>query len=50
MRGDTMLMSLTNHRYLATTPDAPGVATVTALGASAARKSRAEFRWKVVPR
>jgi hypothetical protein len=50
MRGDTMLMSLTNHRYLATTPDAPGAVTVTALGASAARKSGAEFKWTAVAR
>ena len=50
MRGDTMLMSLTNHRYLATTPGTPGPVTVTALGASAARKSGAEFTWKAVAR
>jgi xylan 1,4-beta-xylosidase len=50
MRGDTMLMSLTNHRYLATTPEAPGPVTVTAPGASAARKSGAEFKWKAVAR
>jgi xylan 1,4-beta-xylosidase len=48
LRGDTMLMSLTNHRYLATTPDSPGPVTVTALGASPARKSGAEFKWKTV--
>ena len=48
MRGDTMLMSLTNHRYLATKPNAPGPVTVTSLGATAARKSGAEFKWKVV--
>jgi xylan 1,4-beta-xylosidase len=48
MRGDTMLMSLTNHRYLATTPNATGPVTVTALGATAARKSGAEFTWRVV--
>jgi hypothetical protein len=50
MRGDTMLMSLTNHRYLATTPDAPGPVSVTALGATAARKSGAEFKWKAQER
>ena len=33
--GDTMLMSVTNHRYLAAAPDAPGPVSVTALGASA---------------
>jgi hypothetical protein len=48
MRGDTMFMSLTNHRYLATKPNSVGSVTVSALGASAARKSGAEFKWKVV--
>jgi xylan 1,4-beta-xylosidase len=48
MRGDTMLMSLTNHQYLATKPNSPGAVTVSATGPSAARKSGAEFRWKVV--
>jgi beta-xylosidase len=47
MRGDMMLMSLTNHRYLTTQPNMPGPVTVTALGASPARKSGAEFKWKV---
>ncbi len=47
MRGDTMLMSLTNHRYLAAPPDKSGLPTATALGASPARKSGAEFKWKV---
>jgi len=41
-------MSLTNHRYLATTPDTAGPVTATALGATAARKSGAEFKWTVV--
>ncbi len=45
MRGDVMLMSLTNHRYLTTKPDTPGPVTATALGATAARKSGAEFKW-----
>ena len=48
MRGDTMLMSLTNHQYLATKPNSPGPVTANALGASAARKSGAEFKWKAV--
>ncbi len=48
MRGDTMLMSLTNHQYLATKPNNPGPVTVNALGATAARKSGAEFKWTVV--
>ena len=48
MRGDTMLMSLTNHRYLATKPNSPGPVTVNATGPTAARKSGAEFKWKIV--
>ena len=32
MRGDTMLMSLMNHRYLATKPNDPGPVTVSATG------------------
>jgi len=47
MRGDTMLMSLTNHQYLATKPNSPGPVTANALGPTAARKSGAEFKWKV---
>lgn len=47
MRGDTMLMSLTNHRYLATTPNKPGPVTATATGPQPARKSGAEFKWRV---
>lgn len=48
MRGDAMLMSLTNHRYLATTPNKPGPVTATATGPQPARKGGAEFKWKVV--
>jgi len=48
MRGDTMLMSLTNHRYLATTPGEPGPVKVTATGPRPARKGGACFRWKAV--
>ena len=48
MRGDTMLMSLTSHQYLATKPNSPGPVTASALGATAARKSGAEFKWKAV--
>ena len=48
MRGDTMLMSLTNHRYLATHPNNPGPVTITAAGPAPARKSGAEFKWKTV--
>jgi beta-xylosidase len=48
MRGDMLLMSLTNHRYLATRPHEPGPVTVTATGPQPARKGGAEFRWKAV--
>jgi hypothetical protein len=48
MRGDTMLMSLTNHQYLATKPNSPGPVTVNAAGPGPARKSGAEFKWKAV--
>ncbi len=48
MRGDTMLMSLTNHRYLATKPNASGPVTVSSTGPSATRKSGAEFKWKTI--
>jgi len=48
MRGDTMLMSLTNHQYLATKPNSHGPVTVTSTGPTAARRSGAEFKWKAV--
>jgi xylan 1,4-beta-xylosidase len=48
MQGDTMLMSLTNHRYLATKPNEPGQVTATATGPNPARKGGAEFKWKEV--
>jgi xylan 1,4-beta-xylosidase len=48
MRGDTMLMSLTNHQYLAIKPNNAGPVTVTSTGPAAARKSGAEFKWKAV--
>ncbi len=48
MRGDTMLMSLTNHQYLASKPNTSARVTANALGASPARKSGAEFKWKEV--
>jgi len=48
MRGDIMLMSLTNHRYLATKPNTPGPVTVTALGPTPARKGGECFKWKRV--
>ena len=48
MRGDTMLMSLVNHRYLATQPNDPGPVTASATGPRPARKGGAEFKWKTV--
>jgi xylan 1,4-beta-xylosidase len=48
LRGDTMLMSLRNHRYLAAKPNEPGPVLVTATGPRPARKSGAEFKWKTV--
>jgi xylan 1,4-beta-xylosidase len=48
MRGDTMLMSLTNHRYLATKPNEPGPVTVSAAGPTPARKSGECFKWKAI--
>lgn len=48
MRGDTMLMSITNHRYLATRPGTPGPVTVTATGPQPARKGGECFKWTLV--
>ena len=48
MRGDTMLMSLKNHRYLATKPNSPGPVTVSATGPRPDRKDGACFKWKEV--
>jgi xylan 1,4-beta-xylosidase len=48
MRGDTMLMSLVNHRYLATKPNEPGPVTVSVAGPDPARKGGACFKWKTV--
>jgi beta-xylosidase len=48
MRGDTMLMELTNHRYLATKPNEPGPVTVTATGPRPARQGGECFKWKVI--
>jgi len=48
MRGDTMLMSLTNHRYLATRPNNPGQVSATAVGPNPARKGGACFKWRAV--
>ena len=48
MRGDTALMSLVNHRYLATKPNEPGPVTATATGPTPARKGGVCFKWKTV--
>ena len=48
MRGDMMLMSLTNHRYLATDPNSPGPVTANATGPRPDRKDGACFKWKIV--
>ncbi len=48
LRGDTMLMSLTNHRYLATKPNNPGPVTVSATGPQPDRKDGACFKWTEV--
>lgn len=48
MRGDTMLMSLVNHRYLATKPNEPGSVTASATGPRPDRKDGACFKWKPV--
>jgi beta-xylosidase len=49
MRGDTMLMSLVNHRYLAAKPNEQGPVAVTATGPSPARKGGECFKWKTEP-
>jgi beta-xylosidase len=48
IHGDTMLMSLVNHRYLSTRPNEPGPVTVSATGPSPARKGGECFKWKTV--
>ena len=48
LRGDTMLMSLTNHRYLATKPNRPGPVTASATGPRPDRKDGACFKWRAV--
>jgi beta-xylosidase len=48
MRGDTMLMSLTNHRYLYCKPNEWGPVTASALGPKPDRKDGACFKWKTV--
>ena len=48
MRGDTMLMALVNHRYLATKPNEPGPVTASGTGPRPDRKGGACFKWKAV--
>jgi len=48
MRGDTMLMTLTNHQYLTTKPNTPGPVLANATGATPARKGGECFKWKAV--
>jgi xylan 1,4-beta-xylosidase len=48
MRGDALLMSLTNHRYLTTRPNNPGPVTVTATGPTPARRGGECFKWTAV--
>jgi hypothetical protein len=48
MRGDTMLMCIVSHRYLATKPNNPGPATVSATGPHPDRNDGACFKWKEV--
>jgi hypothetical protein len=48
MRGDTMFLSLTNHRYLTTKPKESGLVAATATGPSPARKQGECFKWKTV--
>lgn len=47
MRGDTMLMSLINHRYLATKPNSTGPVNATATGPRPDRKGGECFKWRV---
>ncbi|MBN1444270.1 MAG: endo-1,4-beta-xylanase, partial [Planctomycetes bacterium] len=49
MRGDAMLMSLTDHRYLATEPGSPGPVTASATGPRPDRKGGACFKWTSAP-
>jgi xylan 1,4-beta-xylosidase len=48
LRGDTMLMSLVNHRYLATKPNSPGAVTISATSPRPDRKAGACFKWKII--
>ena len=46
MRGDTMLMSLVNHRHLTTSPNNPGPVMISATSPRPDRKEGACFKWK----
>ncbi|TWU31149.1 endo-1,4-beta-xylanase [Novipirellula artificiosorum] len=48
MRGDTMLMSLVNHRYLNTSPKEPASVEVSASGPRPDRKGGACFQWEEI--
>ncbi len=48
MRGDTAFMSLVNHRYLATKPNAPGQVMANATDVTPARKGGVCFKWREV--
>lgn len=48
LRGDTMFMSLTDHRYLTTKPNEPGPVSATAIGPSPARKKGECFKWNTI--
>ena len=48
LRGDTMLMALVNHRYLATTMNHPGPVAANFPGPTPARKGGECFKWQVV--
>jgi beta-xylosidase len=48
MRGDIMLMALSNHCYLTTKPNAPGLVAASATGPRPDRKDGACFKWKAV--
>jgi xylan 1,4-beta-xylosidase len=48
MRGDMLLMSLTNHRYLATITGRSGQVTASGTGPQPDRKEGACFKWQVV--
>jgi beta-xylosidase len=48
MRGDTAFMSLANHRYLATKPNAIEPVTAIATGPTPARQDGVCFKWKII--